>query len=220
MAFALWCAVSLNACASRSVARYDKIDAVKVEQMAGNTLPHGLISKSVLCLNARREIYQSGRTDHYLYTELATTTDFSLAPGESLVLLTDGERHAFAPTNSQTVFVGRRGFASTLYPVPVDIFVKIVNSRETKVRLKGTGAVLDQELSSANRQRFREYLLRYFSKPPMAAWPAASPAREPLSDDAARHIDTLQQREKKASNSPPTTTAQPQQLKTNHDAPH
>ena len=60
--------------------------------------------------------------------------EFTLASGESLVLVVDGVRHGFASTNSNTAFIARKGFTSTLHKVPPEVLVDIANARQVKVR--------------------------------------------------------------------------------------
>lgn len=175
----------LTGCASRhTVKRYDAIDGVTIEQMVGNRIAPRPFTKELICLNARREVSAAtGRKDHYLYTELISTTGFTAAPGESLVLAIDGERHAFTATNSATVFVPRPGYEAALYPASPEVFVKIANAREVKVRLKGNNHVLEEKMTRANIRQFREYLVKYYQTADAGQLieqkaPAKSPAKK------------------------------------------
>lgn len=163
-------------CASqRTAKRYDAIDGVTVDQMIGNRLAPRPFTKELICLNARREVSAAtGKKEYFLYTELISTTGFTPAPGESLVLSIDGERHAFTSTNSPTVFVARPGYDSTLFKASADVFVKIANAKEVKVRLKGNAQVIEEEMTRANIRRFREYLVKYYQTAD-AGQPAGAP---------------------------------------------
>jgi hypothetical protein len=113
--------------------------------------------------------------DHYLYTEVTPPPDFSLAPGESLVLLVDGTRYAFAPTNSTAAAFGRRGFACTLYKVPPEVLVAIANSQEARIRLRGVSSHIERKMSGSCRKRFRKFLLKYYTpEPANVEWPLRS----------------------------------------------
>ncbi len=101
--------------------------------------------------------------DYYLVVEFTPPPDFTLQSGESLVLLLDGARHGLAQTNSQTAFVARRGFTSTLYKVPPELLVDLANAQEVKVRLKGANHVIEKSMSRRSRESFREFLLRFFT---------------------------------------------------------
>jgi hypothetical protein len=101
--------------------------------------------------------------DHYLYTELTPPPDFTLASGESLVVLVDGARYAFAPTNSAAAAFGRRGFLCTLYKVPPELLVALANSQETGIRLRGGNMDIERDLSKACRRRFKEFLAKYYT---------------------------------------------------------
>jgi hypothetical protein len=116
--------------------------------------------------------------EYFLYTELIPPPDFILAPGESLILLVDGVRHGFSPSQSGTALAGRRGYNSNLYRVPPEVFVAIANAKVVKVRFKGVNSVVEREMSSASRQHFREFLAKYFAP----ASPPAAPAKMAAAD--------------------------------------
>lgn len=109
--------------------------------------------------------------DYFLYTELLGATDFALPPGESLVVLVDGVRYGFAPGQSGTAFVSRKGFTSTLYRVSPEILVAVANGKEVCLRLKGVNSVIERTLSHGSKQNFKEYLLSYFT-------PAQAPPKQ------------------------------------------
>jgi hypothetical protein len=128
--------------------------------------------------------------DYYLFTELTPPPDFTLAGGESLVLLVDGVRHGFSPANSQTAFVSQKGFTSTLYKVPPELLVNIANAKEVKVRLKGVNSVIERHMSRGSRNNFKKFLLKYFvpesSNSHFDGAPTSSRLWTP--DDRTRHI--------------------------------
>ena len=101
--------------------------------------------------------------EYFLYTELLAPPDFTLQTGESLVLLVDGARYGFSPGQSGTAFVGRKGFSSALYRVNPEVLVAIANAREVRLRLKGINGVIERTMSASSRQRFHDYLLKFFS---------------------------------------------------------
>jgi hypothetical protein len=105
---------------------------------------------------------QQMQHDYFLYTELLAPPDFTLQTGESLVLLVDGVRHGFSATQSQTAFVSRKGFNSTLYRASPEVLVAIANAQEVKLRLRGVNSVIERNLTASSRKRFREFLLKYF----------------------------------------------------------
>jgi hypothetical protein len=101
--------------------------------------------------------------DYYLYTEILPPPDFTLASGESLVLLVDGVRWGFSPGQLGTVFVGRKGYTTTHYKVPPEVLVDIANAQQVRLRIRGVNSVIERKLSGASRNHFRQFLLRYFS---------------------------------------------------------
>lgn len=92
--------------------------------------------------------------DCFLFTELIAPPDFTLATGESLVLLIDGERFAFAPTNSAAAFTTRRPFVSHLFKVPEELFAKISEAHRVRVRLKGQTSVIERDMPKGAQTRF------------------------------------------------------------------
>jgi hypothetical protein len=100
--------------------------------------------------------------DYFLYTELLAPPDFSLASGESLVLLVDGVRWGFSPGQSGTLFVGRKGYSTTLYKVPPETIVALANAKQARLRIKGVNSVIERKISGPSRAHFRTFLLRYF----------------------------------------------------------
>jgi hypothetical protein len=107
--------------------------------------------------------------DYYVWAEFTPPPDFSLQPGESLVLVVDGVRHALTATNSPSVVVPRRGFSAALYRVPPQLLVDIANARQVKIRLKGVSAVIEREMSHASRNNFKKFLVKYFQPDEPAA---------------------------------------------------
>ncbi len=105
--------------------------------------------------------------DYFLYTEIAPA-DFSLAPGESLVVLADGVRFGCTQTTPQTAWESRRGFLTTYYKVAPDVIVAIANAKEVKLRIKGSGGTLERTMNSSSRANFREFLLKNFGSPQIA----------------------------------------------------
>jgi hypothetical protein len=129
--------------------------------------------------------------DHYLYTELAAPSDFNLAPGDSLFLLVDGTRYAFAPTNSTAAPFGRPGFLCTLYKVPPELLVALANSQQARVRLRGSNTHIERDLSQACRRRFKEFLASYYTPQSVSPeWPLRSLDSQPAPAKRAKASST------------------------------
>jgi hypothetical protein len=109
--------------------------------------------------------------EYYLVAEYTSPLDFMLQQGDSLVLLVDGARHAFAQTTSPAVLVPRKGFNAVLYRVPPQLLVDIANAREVKIRLKGSAAVIEKEMNQASRDNFRKFLVNFFKPDDSLATP-------------------------------------------------
>lgn len=104
--------------------------------------------------------------EYYLYTEMTPPSDFTLQSGESLVLLVDGVRYGFAQSPPASAFIGRKGYVTTMYRVPPDVLVAIANAQEVRLRFKGVNSAIEREMNQASRDRFKQFLLRYFVSPP------------------------------------------------------
>ena len=105
--------------------------------------------------------------DYFLSTEILAPPDFAPAQqGETLVLLVDGVRHAFATAQSSAAFVPRKGFTSTLYRVEPETLVAMANAKEIRLRIKGTTSVIEREMNGSSRQNFRAFVVKFFTPPP------------------------------------------------------
>lgn len=110
--------------------------------------------------------------DYYLFTEITPPPDFALQSGDSLVLLIDGTRHAFAPATPRSGWTTRRSFLTTFYKVPAEVLIGVANADEVKLRIKGSNITIERHLSRTCRQNIREFLLEHFD--------ADSPIMEPV----------------------------------------
>jgi hypothetical protein len=109
--------------------------------------------------------------DYFVWAEFTPPLDFTLQPGESMVLLVDGVRHSLTATTTPSVLVARRGFAAALYRVPPQVLVDIANAREVKIRLKGFNSVIEREMSASSRENFKKFLVKYFQPEDAATAP-------------------------------------------------
>ncbi|MEO8426742.1 MAG: hypothetical protein ABI651_06480 [Verrucomicrobiota bacterium] len=110
--------------------------------------------------------------DYYLYTELTPPLDFVQQTGEPLVLLVDGVRHVLLQTNSQTAFVARRGYTSTIYKATQELLMDIAGAKQVKIRVRGVNAVIEKEMNRSSRNHFKAFVAKYVSRDPTA--PVAS----------------------------------------------
>ena len=103
-------------------------------------------------------------SDYFLYTEIAPA-DLSLVSGESLIVLADGVRYGCTQAAPQTAWETRRGFLTTYYKVAPEVITAIANSKEVKLRIKGTSGTLERTMNSDSRKSFRTFLLKNFASP-------------------------------------------------------
>lgn len=148
---------------SRSRARLDIYEGVKVDDLSGNKVSRGILDRRTLWLNARREVRRDLTRDYYLITELTPSPDFTLqSTGDSLVLLVDGLRYSFPATNTIAPLVIRPGIQTTAYRVPGEVLVKVANAEELKIRLKGTTMVLDETAPPSVSRNIQRWMLDRF----------------------------------------------------------
>lgn len=145
-----------------------------------NQVISALTNQTVIAVTNQAVAYKDAPVyDYYLAAELTPPPDFTLAPGDSLALLIDGERHVFAVSTPQAAAASRKGFSTYYYRVPPDVLVDIANAREVKVRLKGVSSTVEREMNRASRKHFRAFLLKYFT-------PETPPTEpQPLPESAA-----------------------------------
>lgn len=103
--------------------------------------------------------------DYFLYTEIAPA-DFSLASGESLIVLADGVRFGCTSATPQTAWETRRGYLTTYYKVAPEAITAIANAKEVKLRIKGTTGTLERTMNRSSRENFREFLMKHFAAAP------------------------------------------------------
>ncbi len=153
------CVVLLCGCAGRlgrNVSNHDKVETAQVDQLIGNNLTRTPFDQRVVYLNARCETKPGGEKKFYLFTEVIAPADFTLQPGESLVLNLDDEVLTFSSTNSPS-FNGRKRFVTTFYPVQPDVLIKLAKTMEGRVRIKGANAIIDKKLSLRNIMHFWDF---------------------------------------------------------------
>lgn len=158
----VFCALSLCGCAShhgKNVAQFDWLELTQVNQIIGNNLTTSPFDQKVVYLNARCETKREGEKKYYLFTEVIAPPEFVLQSGDSLVLNIDNEVLTFAATNSPS-FNSRKRFVTTFYPVQPDLLKKLANATAVSVRLKGTNALIDKDLSRQNIMLFSDFAQR------------------------------------------------------------
>jgi hypothetical protein len=100
--------------------------------------------------------------EYFLELEYTPPLDFTLQAGESLVLVVDGVRHGLTQTSTPFVLIPPKGYNLVLYRVPAQLLVDIANARVVKLRIKGTGAVIERKMSQSSRNNFKKFLVKYF----------------------------------------------------------
>jgi hypothetical protein len=96
--------------------------------------------------------------DYYLCTELISPVEFAVAPGENLTLVIDNDRYVLSQTNTPAALAGRKRFTTALYRVPEDVFARIADAKQVRIRLKGTLSVIERTLPKSTQKKFKEFV--------------------------------------------------------------
>ena len=93
----LLCALSLTACSSSRVSRYDEFEKIKVDKMTGNSVSANVFARTLICLNAAREsrgfVAQTNVTINF-------TTNYVVSATTNLTVTISGNVQIASVTNS------------------------------------------------------------------------------------------------------------------------
>jgi hypothetical protein len=153
----------LAACAPRYgvVQRADPFERVTVRRMRGDLLGGPGAGADWVALNAE-ETRPAGDTARYaLVVDYRTQGEWlEIRPGESLLLLVDGDRVALSGPGSTRArsegAAARREVAR--YPASGELMRRIAAARDVRVRLVGRRYHVDRAFTRTNVARFRGFL--------------------------------------------------------------
>jgi hypothetical protein len=170
----------LAACAPRYhvVERTDPFERLTVRRMRGDVLGGPGAGTDWVALNAE-ETRAAGDTARYaLVVDYRTQGDWlEIRPGESLVLLVDGDRVGLSgpgSTRARTQGAAARREVAR-YPAGAALVRRIAAARDVRVRLVGRRYHVDRAFTPRNLARFR----RFVGAPTDGRQPLAPPAPAP-----------------------------------------
>jgi hypothetical protein len=166
----LWLAATLLAgCATHNpdVATYvDPYTRARTDLMAENMLEGPEPVREVIWLNASRVFKNARDFQYYLevdYMARAETGHLEVPPGETLVILADGEELKFNGSGSLNARKRDAQEVSerAIYPATGDQLQAIANAESVKVSLLGRNGMVQRTFTPANTQRFRQFVERF-----------------------------------------------------------
>jgi len=146
---------------------YDAFSGIRTDLMADNLLETPGTPREVIWLNAYRAYKNYSSSDYYLEVSYMATAEvgwLEIAPGESLVLIVDGEpmrlKGSGSANNRKTA---RKDFVTenALYEVSAIQIQKIAGARQVKLQIKGDKGLVEREFQEANFERFRAFVRNY-----------------------------------------------------------
>ena len=96
----LLCTSVVCGCASGSRARYDEFEKVKVDQMVGNNVQAKVFEKTIVCLNAMREVHWPGPVTNQT---VAYTTNYVVTSATNLTVSASDNQQVASATNALAV---------------------------------------------------------------------------------------------------------------------
>jgi len=142
------------------ITRHDKFDRYTTNSMTGNLLGGELR----LELNAARHSAKDGAVNYALVVRYYGSNFIFIKPGESLILLIDGQRIGLKGQGSMR---HRRtlenGMASELakYPATPELLKKIANANQVDVKIKGSDFLAENYFIKQNFDNFKKFVNAY-----------------------------------------------------------
>lgn len=151
----------------RVESRHDDFDGYTVYRMINNYLDGKELpfieGEPGIDLGGRIIIRKDGTTTYTLVCSYTNTTWMFIAPGESLVMLIDGERVGFSGNGSigNREVGSRRVFETASYAITLSDLKRIANAKEIRVKLLGEKFFIEQKFTQINFNNFTTFLTDY-----------------------------------------------------------
>jgi len=142
------------------ITTHDKSDFYTADSMTGNLLGGRLNHE----LNAARVSAKDGTVHYALGVYYYGTNWMSIKPGESLILLIDGEQINVKGQGSQSYRKTlENGMVSELakYAVTPKLLKKIASAKQVKVKIIGSDLVAEKYFTKTNFENFKQFVNDY-----------------------------------------------------------
>jgi hypothetical protein len=162
-------ATLLAGCATRSpdvVTYYDPHTKTRTDLISENMLETEGPPREIIWLNASRVFHNPKNYQYYLevdYLSHADTGLLEIPPGESLVILADGQELKFRGSGSANSRRERKNEVSerAIYSATGEQLRTIAGARDVKVSVIGRNGIVQREFRQLNFEKFRHFVTEY-----------------------------------------------------------
>ena len=167
----LLAATLLAGCATKSpnvVTYYDPYTKARTDLTGDNMLKSPEPVREIVWLNASRVFTNPRQFQYYLevdYLARAETGFLDIAPGETLVILADGDELKFSGSGSSNARKERKDEVTerAIYPATAEQLRAIAGAQTVKVSILGRNGIVQREFTPENLERFRTFVQRFVS---------------------------------------------------------
>lgn len=147
----------------------DEFDGYIIDRMQGNKIYNALtLLPYTIEVNAGRTIYKNGEKKYYLQLDYLGKDWIFIQPGESTILLIDGERFGLACETTDI----KRDVRTTSYNKPYcseqayykvtsELLKKISTAKEIKIKVVGQNDIILKDFEPDNINNLRAFYLQY-----------------------------------------------------------
>lgn len=165
LATSLW----LTGCATKapSIATYyDPYSHSRTDLTAQNMLESPEPVREIIYLDASRVFLNARDFQYYLEVEYLARTEtgfLDIPPGETLVILADGQELKFSGSGSLNSRKERKDEVTerAIYPVGGQQLRTIAAAQSVKVSVLGRNGIVQRDFNAANFQKFRDFVQHY-----------------------------------------------------------
>jgi hypothetical protein len=159
----------LTGCATRSpdvLTYYDPHTKARTDLISENMLETEGPPREIIWLNASRVFYNPKKFQYYLeldYLAHARTGLLEIPPGESLVILADGQESRFRGSGSANARRERRDEVSerAIYAATGEQLRTIAGAQDVKVSVVGRNGIVQREFRPLNFEKFRQFVTEF-----------------------------------------------------------
>jgi hypothetical protein len=163
-------AVILSGCATKApdvATYYDPYTHARTDLTGENMLPSPANPpREIVWLNASRVFMNPRDFQYYLevdYMARAETGFLDIAPGETLVILADGQELKFTSSGSSNSRREHKGEVTerAIYPATGQQLRAIAEAESVKVSILGRNGMVQRDFNAENFKKFRQFVQRY-----------------------------------------------------------
>lgn len=150
---------------SRVQTIHDGFERHTITRIAGNRLVGApALSTTIVELNAQKSKSKEGMIAYHLIIAVSANDWLFVDPGDSLILLIDGQEASLEgdkSTRHRNVQHGSRTKEEVWYGTDLSTLKKIANANDVRIRIVGSEYAVERHFSKENFQRFQTFIARY-----------------------------------------------------------